>query len=329
MKLSGCREIMIGVESVTDHILESMNKKTTFSKIHAALEAIRRSRIALITSNFIFGDVLDDQETIDSSIEWWRTHRQYPLDLVIIFIYPGTQLYRLAIETGKITDEVAYLRGNCEIFNLSKLTEQQYKELNFRISTEKANHTHSPRAWQIVGTDFAERKTRLRYSCACGHEGEVWARGILVSDTFVCPGCGQTYNVPLHESYSTEVARRSVDAFAARHGAIAFWGIGIEMQALLRKIGADSREDVVLVDREPRKQGLQILNHTIEPPEALLGRGIKVAIVTPIDRRASRIPIDVEISRFGVSAVVQLSALLQLTTPASVIGERALNSAAL
>jgi len=301
----GCRSIGLGVESANDDILMGMRKKVKFAQIENALANIRKSNISIM-ANFIFGDEFDTQETIDRNFEWWRQHRMYPLDLLIIYVYPGTELYKRAVADGKIKDEVQHLKNNCTPINVSQLTEPQYDNLYFRISTEKAFYTYAPPMYEILENDFAQRRTHLNYVCECGYESTVWIRGILISDTIMCPKCRRTYTIPFHENYSVDIS-----LVERKHGKkIAYWGIGVEMQLLLEKLGIATCSDIMLVDKDTRKQGLNFREHAIQAPEILSSKNISAVVVTPIAKGASSDLLDAEIMSYGVSEIVSFESLL-------------------
>ncbi|MEI7811973.1 MAG: radical SAM protein [Ignavibacteria bacterium] len=109
MRESGCISICIGIESACDSVLKSMNKKTSFKKIEEALNLIRDCKIG-VTGNFIFGDIVEDMQTVEKTINWWRDNRKFPISLMWINIFPATAMYKYAVENGIIENEVEYLR---------------------------------------------------------------------------------------------------------------------------------------------------------------------------------------------------------------------------
>lgn len=310
MKESGCKTICIGIESACDHILKSMNKKSNFKVVEKALREIQESGIQ-VSGNFIFGDVLEDQESVETTIGWWRKNRRFPIDLIMIMGYPGTGMYKVALQKGLITNEEEYLRNNCPNINLSQLSDQQYRELEMRLSTEKAFYTYAPRSYSIVSADLAARRTLAKYSCECGHSAEISTKGILVSDSFACPACAREYQIPFHEMYSSAFSRDIVKGLVEHGRKVACWGIGIEMQLLLRMIDLPSLDGVFLIDREVKKQGLRFMNQAICAPDILRSQEIDTVIVTPIAQGAVNDTITWELQNLQVKKIIQFSTLLK------------------
>lgn len=310
MKGSGCVGVCLGIESACDHILKSMNKKTRFASIENALKICRDHRIN-ITGNFIFGDPHEDSRSVETTIHWWRKHRQYPIDLIHIMIYPGTAMYRQALEMGVIKDEVRYIQANCPQINISQLTDYQYRELFLRFSTEKAFYTYPPEGYSIQSVDYADRRTQIAYTCSCGHRENVTVTGILVSSEFLCPSCYQVYSISLAEKYSSQYAQSVFHSLAQEWGQIAFWGIGMEMQLLLRMLNASDLNNILLIDKDIRKQGLYAQQHRIHPPEALQDHHTKAVVLTPLAVNRVHDSLKTEITHWGVERIVRFPLFLQ------------------
>jgi hypothetical protein len=65
----------------------------------------------------------------------------------MISVYPGTHLYRYAVEEGIITDELEYLEKGCPLINVSRLTDEQFmliidKAKNHNLAKELLYKSH-------------------------------------------------------------------------------------------------------------------------------------------------------------------------------------------
>lgn len=229
-------------------------------------------------------------------------------------IYPGTAMYKQALEMGIIKDEVSYIRANCPQINISQLTDYQYRELFLRFSTEKAFYTYPPAMYSILSVDYRQRRTQISYTCSCGHREDISVTGILASSEFLCPSCYQTYSIPLGEKYSSQYAEKVFNSLTEEYQQIAFWGIGVEMQLLLRMLKASNLSNSLLIDRDIRKQGLYAQKHMIHPPQALLDRNIKAVVLTPLAPNINDETPETEICHFGVERNVQFQSFLQLNS---------------
>ncbi|MBU4240008.1 MAG: B12-binding domain-containing radical SAM protein [Actinobacteria bacterium] len=103
MARANMRVVFIGIEAATQHALDRMNKKTRIEDIYRACEILETNGI-LIWAGHIIGN-LDD--TYDDVEELIRMSNELPVDMAdftVITPYPGTDLYRLAVENNLIDE---------------------------------------------------------------------------------------------------------------------------------------------------------------------------------------------------------------------------------
>jgi len=107
MKEGGCRQIMIGIESANNDLLEKMNKKITVDQISKAVELIKEHGIG-VKGGFIAGLPWETDESLNDSKKFCIRH-----DLVywpaFATAYPNTALYEEARHL--IKDESDYLES--------------------------------------------------------------------------------------------------------------------------------------------------------------------------------------------------------------------------
>jgi radical SAM superfamily enzyme YgiQ (UPF0313 family) len=125
VKDCGCFELSLGVESGSDLILKSMRKNTTTKQIQTAFDAAKRVGIP-VYGNIIFGDLEESIDTIKESIEFWKKHQDYKIYLFWIYAFPGSYIYKQAIERGIIKDPVQYLKDNNMQINITKMSDEVY-----------------------------------------------------------------------------------------------------------------------------------------------------------------------------------------------------------
>ena len=96
MKRAGCHQIMFGVESFDQKILDSYNKNIDLSLVKKTVELLRKHDITSRLA-FIVGGPNDTKESLENSI----THlRNINPDLIVVNVatpFPGTELYKQAI----------------------------------------------------------------------------------------------------------------------------------------------------------------------------------------------------------------------------------------
>ena len=102
MKDSGCGAIFIGLESISEKNLSSMDKNV--NKKHDYVDAIKKiqSFEMLVQGSFILGYDFDTQSSFDELINFIdETHMLMPL-INILTPFPGTRLFKRLDEEGRI-----------------------------------------------------------------------------------------------------------------------------------------------------------------------------------------------------------------------------------
>ena len=128
MQASGAYAISYGVESMSDEILKSMNKKTTSAQIDQALAMTRSAGIGIF-ANLIFGDPAETDTTVKKSLDWWFAHIDYGVTLYMIRVIPDSPIYRHALKKGLIRDKAKFMRDGFPIINISKLSRFAFARL--------------------------------------------------------------------------------------------------------------------------------------------------------------------------------------------------------
>lgn len=104
MKDSGCVSIAYGFESGSQKMLDSMNKKQTIEQMEKVTKLNRKYEMPIPVS-FILGMPGETRETVKETMDFCYRNN-IPLDsLMFATPYPGTEIYRFALETGRITDK--------------------------------------------------------------------------------------------------------------------------------------------------------------------------------------------------------------------------------
>ena len=132
LKESGCTVVSYGVESADNRILKSMRKNITVARIERAFDLALEVGIPAY-GNIIFGDLEENLDSIQNSLNWWKRHPQYHIFLLHILTFPGTHLYKVACERGIIQDPVQYLIRNDTQINVTKMPDALYWQTARRI----------------------------------------------------------------------------------------------------------------------------------------------------------------------------------------------------
>ena len=140
MKQSGCDFISIGIESGSDIVLTSMQKKIKAADIANAVKMLRKANIGF-QANFLFGDPCETQETIMESLRFQQANELFFVDWSAVIPYTGTQIFDYAWEKGLIHDKVQFMRSQCDIsgylykhqINMTKMTDAEYQDWYIRL----------------------------------------------------------------------------------------------------------------------------------------------------------------------------------------------------
>lgn len=109
MKAAGFCNVSMGIESFYDPSLECMGKGQTAYDTEAAVKMIKKCGLHLISAQFLFGYPTDGAESMQVNIKKCKELGLKNAAFVIPCPYPGTILYKQAIEAGLIIDEEAFL----------------------------------------------------------------------------------------------------------------------------------------------------------------------------------------------------------------------------
>jgi radical SAM superfamily enzyme YgiQ (UPF0313 family) len=126
---AGCVLIGYGIESGSQKMLDVMKKGV---KVEQAKEAIRLTKkyLGWADCSFMIGTPGENWETIQETIDFCKDLDLNPEVIFFITPYPGTELYRMAIEQGKIKDEEEFIlnlgeQGEKIRVNFSELSDEE------------------------------------------------------------------------------------------------------------------------------------------------------------------------------------------------------------
>jgi len=122
MSESGCSYISYGIESMSETVLQSMQKKSKPKQIMSALQRTHDRKIG-IQGNLIFGDTAENLETANASMSWWAHNRNYQVYLSRIRVFPGSPLYIGAVQDGLVADRLNFAENLPESLNISNMNQ--------------------------------------------------------------------------------------------------------------------------------------------------------------------------------------------------------------
>ena len=106
---SGCKHIIWGVESLSDKILLSIEKKITKEEVKKAFDICAKYADRLATSAyFCVGVPGESEETINESVDYLNNHIKstHGPGASMLYILPGTKIYRELVKNGEFDERI-------------------------------------------------------------------------------------------------------------------------------------------------------------------------------------------------------------------------------
>ena len=129
MAESGCQSLFIGFESLNEKALTSVHKGQNLGGKYERLVEALHSRGIMINASFVFGLDEDDISTFGTTVEWIINHKIETVTSHILTPYPGTELYKRFLETGRIRDEdLSHYNTAHVVFEPAKMTAEELYE---------------------------------------------------------------------------------------------------------------------------------------------------------------------------------------------------------
>lgn len=101
MRRAGCNFVKVGIESGSDRVLASMNKRITVAQILEAARTLRRSGIHW-TGYFMMGLPGETRDDVMATLEVLRQTRPHVAVLGVYQPYPGTALFEEGVRRGLV-----------------------------------------------------------------------------------------------------------------------------------------------------------------------------------------------------------------------------------
>ncbi|MCP4292695.1 MAG: radical SAM protein [bacterium] len=260
LKEAGCILISYGIESADNAILKSMRKNTTIEQTEKALEATRKAGI-FIQGFFIFGDIEETQASVQTTLKWWLNHLEYGINLEVIDIFPGTYLYKYAVERGIIANRLEFLEKGCPRTNVSKLSDGEMNQLLDKViylSEEFRGATAGTRVQRLHKNGACDMAAPCLHCGHVNHFPEVFFefKNTRSSAAGSCEKCKSKMKMPPADAISRStykvVLDKALDVYFEKwaNKRIVIWGATEKTSCLL--LGSQCLRDsvVAVVDRD-------------------------------------------------------------------------------
>jgi radical SAM superfamily enzyme YgiQ (UPF0313 family) len=281
LKDANCATMAFGIESADNSILKSMKKGIRIEQTERALEIVYQAGIG-IQGVLIFGDPAETLETATRTLNWWKEHRHYELQLSAVITYPGTAIYKQACIKGIIADPIQYIKDGCPLVRLSDMSDSEYAWLFQQIASLPRTSHSQPNNAEILNADYQLSRIDVVGNCvACGHENHWEKNRLFVTETLACIKCGRKHVSPIPDDVVTRVTQ-GINYLVEKYGKVAIWGINSYIFSLSEKLSGISPEQVVYVDKSKMRHGLDVSGHIVKSTDIIRDENIKVVIVAVV-----------------------------------------------
>lgn len=146
MKEAGCVYVNYGIESLDNETLTIMRKGLTVSRIIAGVEATLEAGISP-GLNIIFGNIGETKEMLERGVDFLIKYEDQALLRTVrpVTPYPGSELFRIAIEKGLIKDtadfyENKHVNSDLLCVNFTPLTDNDFYDALFGANERLIKH---------------------------------------------------------------------------------------------------------------------------------------------------------------------------------------------
>ncbi|MCL2074844.1 MAG: radical SAM protein [Betaproteobacteria bacterium] len=277
LKHGNCISIGLGLESADNRILKSMRKNITMEQTEKALKLLYDAGV-VFSGNFIFGDIEETFETANITLDWWEKHKHYNILINFINTYPGTYIYKYALQNGIIKDPVRFLQDGCPQVNISKLSEDELSLVARKMLLLSAEAGLTLEQMEHIALDNKDRISFGATCIKCGKK-QIFKDVILfVGSTFVhCADCKQQYIIHLPEELA-QILFVNLQNHINENGKTGLWGITGYTLPLFENNDIFKDEKIIFMDNAAAKQMIKIHGKTVHSPDELLAGEIDTVI---------------------------------------------------
>lgn len=122
MDKAGMHMVSIGLETGNQHMINRANKHITLEQVENYFTLAKKYPKMVITTFLMVGLPGETWDTIKNTVKYinklQKIKYDYIYDATPTFVYPGTELYQIMKEAGKIDDDYWLTDGDCPNFTL-------------------------------------------------------------------------------------------------------------------------------------------------------------------------------------------------------------------
>jgi anaerobic magnesium-protoporphyrin IX monomethyl ester cyclase len=146
MKEAGCQKIRIGIESGSDRMLKSYNKKLTTNVIKEQAQILKKHKMTWL-SYFMFGAPDETEEDMIATMNLIKEIEPSFVTVGTFYPIPGTEIFEELKDHGELPKDLDYNKLSMRMLNthyMRHLTLERYQKLMKKIVrlAEKINRKH-------------------------------------------------------------------------------------------------------------------------------------------------------------------------------------------
>jgi anaerobic magnesium-protoporphyrin IX monomethyl ester cyclase len=277
LKEANCVLAGVGMESADNRVLKSMKKNVTIEEIESAIEMFNNSGI-MFGGTLIFGDICETAETARNTINWWKRNSKVNISMIMIKVYPGTYLYKYALENNIITDAVDFHKQNCPPVNVSSMTDNELANISLEIGLLQLENT-ALESIQLLGHNSEMNTYSMKGTCPHCGEINMWDSAMFFYRIFYhCQKCKASLNLPIPFQL-IDIINNNIKKITAL-SKVLLWGLNDKsLDYLVRSNLENTSGSVFATDISSVKQKMSLPNIEVVAPSALNSKGIETVVV--------------------------------------------------
>ncbi|MDC0335290.1 B12-binding domain-containing radical SAM protein [Pseudodesulfovibrio sp.] len=195
IKEAGCHHVRVGIESGSDTVLRSMNKKTSREDNLRAVRNIREAGINM-DGGVIIGDFAETPQTLRETFDFVKETDLVPNQgMIFVTPLPGSDMWERCLKEGLITDKMAYLEDLTKPaklrVNMTQMSDQEL--LGYQESGAREIFMHLAVKRKAIVKQILEVKmnqTSVLATCpTCGETDEQILAGMTLEMVRYCGNC--------------------------------------------------------------------------------------------------------------------------------------------
>jgi len=146
MKKAGCQKVRIGIESGSDRILKSFNKKLTTDVVRKQAQVLKANKMTWL-AYFMFGVPEETEEDMIKTIKLIEEIEPNFVTVGTFYPIPGTEIFNELENKGELPKDLDYNKLSTRMLNthyMRNLSFEKFQKLMKQVVllTEKINKTH-------------------------------------------------------------------------------------------------------------------------------------------------------------------------------------------